>query len=330
MNRVLLVGGGGYVGAELQPFLASLGYAVRVYDTFWYSRGMWPKDSFLGREHVEYIDGDVRDIAKLKTALKDVDYCIHLACVSNDPSYELDPTFARNINYNAFQALIPILNSSELKRFIFASSSSVYGIKEEPNVTEELSLEPLTDYSKYKVRCEELVQEQIKPEITHTILRPSTVCGYSRRQRFDLVVNILTLSALQDGLIRVDGGGQYRPNLHIKDMLRSYARVLEADPELVRGKIFNVAGQNLKVRDLALMVRNIVGQHVNIEYVPTIDARSYRVSGELIAKTLGFTPEYSVQDAILDLVSAFRAGKFGDTDWNEYYNLRRMKELLSS
>lgn len=330
MKRVLLIGGAGYVGTELQASLLSLGYFVRVFDTFWYPAGILQKTNSPADTRIEYIKGDVRDLSLLKKSMADIDFCIHLACVSNDPSYELDPNLAKDINFEAFVNFVPLMNSSSIRRFIFASSSSVYGIKTEPNVTEELICEPISDYSKYKVKCEEFLLSHINKDITTTILRPSTVCGYSRRQRFDLVVNILTLSALRNGLIKVDGGDQYRPNLHIKDMVSCYLHVLESHSKLIDRQIFNVAGENLKVMDIANKVRKELEGKPNIQILPVIDARSYRVSGEKIAKILGFVPKFSVDDAIRDLISAYRNNLFHDLDSPEYYNIKRMQELISS
>lgn len=328
MRNVLLIGGGGYVGTELQRHLCLLGYKLRVYDTFWYSRGKWASESFPGASGIEYRVGDVRNKWLMKEALEDMDACIHLACISNDPSYELDPLLAYEVNYEAFRDLIPAINSSSIKQFIFASSSSVYGVKEEPSVTEELSLEPLTDYSKYKVECEKLLLDSMNSSIVTTILRPSTVCGYSRRQRFDLVVNILTLSALRDGVIKVDGGDQFRPNLHMKDMLESYSILLSTSRNLIDREIFNVAGENLTVYEIALKVKQAFESPISIEYLPVKDSRSYRVSGEKIARVLNFRPKFTVEEAILDIIDAYKRNEYGDTNWVQYYNLRRMKELL--
>jgi nucleoside-diphosphate-sugar epimerase len=156
------------------------------------------------------------------------------------------------------------------------------------------------------------------------------VCGYSRRQRFDLVVNILTLNALHRGIIRVDGGDQYRPNLHIKDMVSCYVHILQSDPNLIHKQIFNVAGENLTVLEIANKVRQELLQIPSIEILPVVDPRSYRVSGSKIAKTLGFVPTFSVDDAIRDLIAAYKANKFSDVDKTEYYNIKRMQELLAS
>jgi nucleoside-diphosphate-sugar epimerase len=328
MKTVLVIGGGGYVGTELQKLLIENGFKVKVYDTFWYSEGKWPIGSFAGQENLQYITGDVRNIDLLKETLEGVDSCIHLACISNDPSYELDPNLAREVNYEAFKKLIPVLNESSLQRFIYASSSSVYGVKQEPNVTEDLSLEPISDYSKYKAACEKSLLDRIKSNITTTIIRPSTVCGFSHRQRFDLVVNILTLSALTKRKISVDGGDQFRPNLHIKDMINCYLKLLTAPIELINREIFNVAGENLTVKDIALRVQKIVGNDSEIEFLPTKDARSYRVSGEKIARVIGFKPTFTIEDAIADIRDSYLSGAYPDTTWSEYFNIKRMNEIL--
>jgi len=330
VKKILLIGGAGYVGTELTSSLLSIGFHVRVFDTFWYPSGILDSLDKQAASRIEYVKGDIRNLTLLERAMIGMDSCIHLACVSNDPSYELDPSLAKDINFDAFIKFLPILNSSSIKRFIFASSSSVYGIKSEPKVTEELECEPISDYSKYKVKCEEFLLSNVSDEIVTTILRPSTVCGYSKRQRFDLVVNILTLSALRNGLIRVHGGGQYRPNLHIKDMVACYLHVLESNPNTINHEVFNVSGENLQVLDIANKVKEELEQIPKIEILPVIDARSYRVSGEKIARSLGFIPKYSVDDAIRDLISAYRDNLFPNLDKTEYYNIRRMQELISS
>jgi nucleoside-diphosphate-sugar epimerase len=330
MDRVLIIGGGGYVGTELQKLLVEKNYDVTVYDTFWYSKGKWPVVSFPGADQIKYVQGDVRDLDKLKEAFVDVDHCIHLACISNDPSYELNPNLAKEINFKAFQDLMPIVNSSGLKRFIYASSSSVYGVKAEPNVTEDLSLEPISDYSKYKVACENTLRENLNSDIVSCIIRPSTVCGYSHRQRFDLVVNVLTLNAITKKKILVDGGDQYRPNLHIKDMVNCYLELLKAPSELIDRETFNVAGENLTVTEIAIRVKEVINNGSEIEFLPVRDPRSYRVSGEKIERVLGFRPQYSVDNAISDIHEAFLRGEYLDFNWSEYFNIRRMNELLAN
>ena len=324
MKKILIIGGAGYVGTPLQTLLADSGYEVTVFDTFWYYQNLTPP-----RDSIKYICADVRDIHALEKALENQDACIHLACISNDPSYELDEKLSREINYEAFSNFIAITNKSSLKRLIFASSSSVYGVKKESKVTEELSCEPLTDYSRFKVECEKLITNQLSQDITAVILRPSTICGYSQRQRFDLVVNLLTLSAITSGIINVDGGEQFRPNLHIDEMVSCYKKILESPSEIVDRQILNVAGENLKVAEIAEKIRNIVGQKCRIDYKPIIDARSYRVSGEKIKSLIGFTPAKNVDDAVQDLVTAFSKNMFPDWQSSRYYNIKKMKELIN-
>ena len=181
-TKVLLVGGGGYVGVELQKLLAESNYQVRVLDTFWYPTGKWDKLDGDFVKRIEYLEGDVRNKEIVGKALNGVDACIHLACISNDPSYELNPNLAKSINFDAFKMFIAEMNRSSVKTFVYASSSSVYGVKQEENVTEDLTCEPLTDYSRYKVMCEDFALNNLSNDICLTIVRPSTVCGYSRRQ----------------------------------------------------------------------------------------------------------------------------------------------------
>ena len=328
-SKILLVGGGGYVGVELQRLLAESNYQVRVLDTFWYPEGKWNNLDGNFVKNIEYIDGDIRDNEVVRKALSGMDACIHLACISNDPSYELNPNLAKSINFDAFTMFVDEVNKSSVKTLIYASSSSVYGVKEEENVTEELICEPLTDYSKYKVMCEEVALTSISKDICLTIVRPSTVCGYSRRQRFDLVVNVLTLSALTNSVINVDGGDQFRPNLHIKDMIASYKLLLESNPKIIDRKIYNIAGENLTVLRIAEKVQSQMKESCEIKVFPVIDQRSYRVSGKKIESEIGFIPKYSVDEAINDLKEAFYLGKFLNVKSESFYNIKQMKLLMS-
>jgi len=329
-RKVLLVGGGGYVGVELQRSLAESNYYVRVLDTFWYPNGKWSNFDGDFVNQIEYFNGDIRDKDTVNKALRGMDACIHLACISNDPSYELNPNLGRRINFDSFGMFIEEINKSSIKTLIYASSSSVYGVKKEEKVTEELICEPLTDYSKYKVMCENLALKSIAKDICLTITRPSTVCGYSRRQRFDLVVNILTLGGLTRSEITVEGGAQFRPNLHIKDMISAYKLILEADPKIINRKIYNVAGENLTVLQIAQKVQSQMEKSCRINIVPIIDSRSYRVSGEKIAAEIGFTPKYSVDEAITDIKQAYFSGKFQNLESELYFNIKQMKLLMSN
>jgi nucleoside-diphosphate-sugar epimerase len=264
----------------------------------------------------------------LARGLTGCDAVIHLACISNDPSFELDPELGKSINYDAFGPLVEIARNAGVRRFIYASSSSVYGVKEEENVTEDLPLEPLTDYSKYKALCEQVLAEYQSPGFTTVTVRPATVCGYSPRLRLDLTVNILTNHAVNNGRIRVFGGSQHRPNLHIADMTDLYLRLLELPDAAVAGKVWNAGYENQTVMQIAEQVRDAVGPQVAIVTEPTDDLRSYRISSQKIAREIGFVPRRTIHDAVADLVSAFRKGQIPDSMTDDrYYNIRTMQRL---
>jgi nucleoside-diphosphate-sugar epimerase len=322
MKKVLIIGGAGYVGAELSNSLISKGYDVSVFDLFIYGENVFESPK------VNKIKGDVREINNFKNIFSNVDCVIHLACISNDPSYDLDPELSKSINYSCFEPLIKISKESGVKKFIYASSSSVYGIKNTPDVKESDSLEPLTDYSKFKVLCEDICHKYRDKNFKTIIIRPATVCGYSKRQRLDLVVNILTNLAYHNRHIKVFGGDQLRPNIHIKDMVRSYIHVLESEFDFAQENVFNVGYNNFKVLEIANKVKNIIGEDVTIERVPTDDNRSYHVSSEKIKKVLNFKNEFNLDDAIGDLRNAFDqkllTGTLAD---KKYFNIKMMQGI---
>jgi nucleoside-diphosphate-sugar epimerase len=253
---------------------------------------------------------------------------IHLACISNDPSFELDPSLGRSINYDAFLTLVDVSKKEGVRRFVYASSSSVYGVKEEENVTEDLPLQPLTDYSRYKALCEEVLHKERGPGFVTLILRPATVCGYSPRLRLDLSVNILTNQAVNNKKVTVFGGQQKRPNIHIEDVTDLYVKSLEWPDEAIDGRVFNAGYENHKVIEIAEMVRNVVGRDVDIITTPTDDHRSYHISSAKIKDELGFVPRHTIEDAIRDLTGAFHSGKIPNpmTDIH-YYNIKTMQAL---
>ena len=257
------------------------------------------------------------------------DSVIHLACISNDPSFELNPDLGKSINYDAFRPLVKVSKDNGVNRFIYASSSSVYGVKEEENVTEELSLEPLTDYSKYKVLCEEILSQYHTSEFTTVIIRPATVCGYSPRLRLDLTVNILTNHAINFGKITVFGGEQRRPNIHIEDITDLYVDLLANSKKLVAAKIWNAGYENHRVREIAGIVRRIVDKEgVEIAATSTDDHRSYHISSDKIKRDLGFVPKHTIEDAVQDLVDAFSQGKIRNPMENlDYYNVKKMDTI---
>lgn len=326
-KQVLVTGGAGYVGSVLVPRLLACGYQVKVLDLYIYGEHVlnMVQDN---PTNLEQIKGDLRNRALLKKIMPGCDAVIHLACISNDPSFELNPDLGKSINYDAFFDLVDVAKDSGVRRFIYASSSSVYGIKDEPNVTEELPLLPLTDYSKYKALCEEVLLKKREPGFVTLILRPSTVCGYSPRLRLDLTVNILTNHAVNNGKITVFGGQQMRPNIHINDMVEAYLKSLEWPDEAIDGKIYNVGYENYKVSEIAEMVRRVVGPGVEIVTTPTDDNRSYHVSSGKIKRELGFVAQHSVDEAVHDLVAAFQTGKIPNPMIDiRYYNIKMMQHL---
>ena len=270
--------------------------------------------------------GDLRSQSVVEGALAGADAVIHLACISNDPSFELDPELGKSINLDAFRPLVRAAKTAGVRRFIYASSSSVYGVKEGVAVTEELPLEPLTDYSKYKAACERILEEEHTAGFVTLTLRPATICGYSPRQRLDLIVNILTNHAVNTGKIKVFGGAQLRPNLHIEDMTDLYCGCLTAPDEQIDGRIWNAGYENHSVRRLAETVKEVVGGPIDLEVAPTDDIRSYHVSSERIRREFGFVPRRSIGEAVSDLKTAFHSGRLPNAmDDSRYYNIRVMQ-----
>ncbi len=326
--RICVPGGAGYVGSRLVPELLKKGHEVVVLDLFLYGENIF--NDLKGNPKLTLIKADIRDLKAVEKALKGCDGVIHLACISNDPSFELNPQLGKSINLDAFEPFVKLAKKHKIKRFIFASSSSVYGVKDVPNVTEEMSLEPLTDYSKFKADCEKVLLKHLSDDFICTILRPATVCGYAPRQRLDVVVNILTNLAYNTGKVKVMGGSQMRPNIHIEDMVRAYLHVLDSPKEKIQGEIFNVGYHNHTVLDLGKMVQTIVGKKRPVDLIvePTNDNRSYHVSSEKITKKLGFKPHFSIEDAVKDLVMAFDNGKLPNSmEDNRYFNIKTMKAV---
>ena len=322
--HVLVAGGAGYVGSKLVPELLKKGYEVTVFDLYLYGKVLekHPK--------LTEVKGDVRDLLAVERALLGVNAVIHLACISNDPSFELNPQLGKEINLDAFKPFVLAAKEAGVERFIYASSSSVYGVKKTENVSEDMSLEPLTDYSKFKAQCEKILLKQQSDDFTVTILRPATICGYAPRQRLDLVVNILTNLAYHTGKIKVMGGEQLRPNIHINDMVRAYLEVLEAPKNLVQGEIFNVGYGNESVMKLGEIVEKVVGKNreVGISVEPTNDPRSYHISSKKIQSILGFMPKHSIEDAVEELVDAFKAGRLPNAlEDKQYFNIKMMKDI---
>ncbi|WP_316355822.1 NAD-dependent epimerase/dehydratase family protein [Candidatus Neptunichlamydia sp. REUL1] len=327
--HVFIPGGAGYVGSLLVPALLDAGYEVTVYDLFLYGKEVF--DDIKDHPKLKLIKGDIRNLKEMEAALNGrCTLVIHLACISNDPSFELNPDLGKSINLDPFEPFVQVAKRKGVKRFIYASSSSVYGVKDVPNVTEDMELKPLTDYSKFKAACEKILLKYQDKNFTCCVLRPATVCGYAPRQRLDVVVNILTNLAFNTGRIKVMGGDQLRPNIHVRDMVRAYLHVLEAPAEKIQGEIFNVGYHNYSVQELGDIVQSTVGRKkdIDLEKIPTDDNRSYHVSSQKIADKLGFTPNYTIQDAVDSLVEAFEDGKLPNSlDDKRYFNIKTMKAI---
>ncbi len=326
MKNVLITGGAGYVGTVLTPRLLAAGYTVTVYDVMYYGCEL------TRQPRLKIIDADIRETERFREACWGVDAVIHLACISNDPSFELDEELSRTINYDCFEPLVIAAKEQGVGRFIYASTSSVYGVSEAPEVTETHPLVPLTLYNRYKGLCEPLLFKHQGPEFACVTIRPATVCGYSPRMRLDLTVNILTNHAVNNGKITVFGGEQLRPNLHILDMCDLYELLLKVDDAKIAGETFNAGYQNHSVMDIAKMVRKVVHEEfpekgeIEIVTTPTNDIRSYHINSDKIAARLGFRPRRGIEDAVRDLCRAFKDGRLPDslTD-DRYVNVRVLK-----
>jgi nucleoside-diphosphate-sugar epimerase len=323
LKKIYITGGAGYVGAVLVPKLLADGYLVTVLDLMIYG-----DDVISAHPNLNMIKGDIRDEALLKKTIPGHDAVIHLACISNDPSFELNPDLGKTINLDAFEPLVQISQNAGVKRFVYASSSSVYGVKEEKNVHEEMSLEPLTDYSRFKADCEKILAKYQSDNFTTVTLRPATVCGYSRRQRLDVVVNILTNLAFHKREISVFGGKQLRPNIHIGDMVDAYLLILKSPKEKIQGEIFNVGTENQSVLELAETVQGVVGDDVKLVATPTNDNRSYHISSQKIANLLGFVPSRSIAEASRDIKEAIEQGLLPDSLTRDcYFNIKVMQSI---
>jgi nucleoside-diphosphate-sugar epimerase len=329
-NNVLVTGGAGYVGSLLVPQLLDAGHTVTVYDIMYFGDEFLPKNN----PRLKLVKGDIRETEKLAGALKGIDAVISLACISNDASFELDENLSTSINLHAFEPMVVAAKKAGVKRFIYASSSSVYGVSDSPDVTEEHPLLPLTLYNKYKGMCEPLLFKHQSKDFVCVTIRPATLCGYAPRQRLDLSVNILTNHAINNNKITVFGGSQKRPNLHVQDMVDLYKLLLEAPDEKIAGEIFNAGVQNMSIMEIAETAKRVVEElfpekgDIPIVTTPTDDIRSYHVNSDKIARVLGFRPKHTVEDAIRDLCAAFKAGKLPRSmDDTFYFNVRRLKQL---
>ncbi|MEM6750331.1 MAG: SDR family oxidoreductase [Planctomycetota bacterium] len=331
-SLIAITGGAGYVGSRLVPRLLDAGFRVRVLDLCWFGEPEQVYPEHHDHASLELLREDLRDRAAVDRLAAGADAVIHLACVSNDPSFELDPALGKSINRDAFEPLVDAAQAAGVKRFVYASSSSVYGVSDQPDVTEDHVLAPLTDYSRFKAECEPVLLERASSGFTPVVIRPATVCGYGPRQRLDVIVNILTNHAYHNRKVKVFGGEQLRPNIHIEDMCRCYEAVLAADDATVAGKVWNAGYHNHSVADLAEAVRKTVAEltpalgEIDVETTPTDDPRSYHINSDKIKAELGFEPRHTIEDAVGDLVRAFAAGKLPESMSDpRYFNVKVMQ-----
>jgi nucleoside-diphosphate-sugar epimerase len=324
MRRILVTGGAGYKGCVLVPKLLHAGHAVVVYDSMLYGDHGLPK-----HRNLTVIKADIRDTRAYARAVKGCDAVIHMACISNDPSFELDPSLSRSINYDCFEPMVRASRDAGVQRFLYVSSSSVYGVSDAPEVTEDHPLVPLTDYNRYKGLCEPILLGYQSPNFTTIIARPATVCGYSPRMRFDLSVNILTNLAVNRGEITVFGGDQKRPNIHIEDVTDLYIQLLDYPGEKVAGETFNAGYENHTIAQLADMGKTVVEREmpekapITIRRSTSDDPRSYHVCSRKVKERLGFVPRHTIEDAVKDICDAFKAGKLPNSLSDvRYFNVK--------
>jgi nucleoside-diphosphate-sugar epimerase len=329
LKRIFVTGGAGYCGSLLVPQLLGEGYEVTVFDTLFFGDKFLPRDPKL-----TVVKGDIRDAALLKKSSAGHDAFVSLACISNDASFELDEKLSTSINLDAFEPMVKAAKDNGIRRFVYASSSSVYGVSDKPDVTEDHPLVPLTLYNKYKGLCEPILARYCDDSFIGVTFRPATVCGYAPRLRLDLSVNILTNHAIRNRKITVFGGSQLRPNLHVQDYCAAVRMLLTAPAEKVQREIFNVGFQNMSIMDLAHLVKRVVEEEfpdkapIDIVTTPTDDIRSYHINSDKVQRVLGFKPKHTIEDAVRSLCVAFREGKIPNSmedDW--YYNIRTMKKI---
>lgn len=298
--NLLITGGCGYVGSVLVPRLLEQGHRVLVIDTQWFGNHL-PKHPAL-----TVTKGDIRDIQP--TLFADIDAVIHLANIANDPGVELNPALSWEVNVLATQQIAVMAVKAGVKQLVYASSGSVYGVKEEEQVTEDLDLVPISTYNKTKMIAERVLMSYAGDTQIHNI-RPATVCGLSPRMRLDVSVNMLTHQALTNHEITVFGGEQVRPNIHIQDMAGVYEHFL-AHPNLPSGE-YNAGFENISIGDLA----KIIGKQcdASIKVTPSNDPRSYRQNSDKLLAT-GFSPQFTVADAIAELRKAYSRGELIDSE----------------
>lgn len=332
--NLLITGGSGYVGSRLIYKLVNKDINIYNYDISLFGDDHLPK-----RKNFFYHKKDLRDKKSFEEVIKNnnIDVVLHLACISNDPTFELNSKISKEINYAAFEPLVKISKANKVTKFIYISTCSVYGVSDAPDVKEDHPLLPITDYNKYKALCEPILKKYIDDNFHGIIIRPATVCGYSEKMRFDLTVNILTNFAFNKGFINVFGGGQMRPNCHIEDVCNLYEKLIFEDISKFNGEIFNFGSENLKIIEIAEIVKNLMKSIYNkkiiIKVEESFDTRSYRINSDKIKNSFNFEFKYTVKDAVKDLLDKFSKGNIFESfndKWSNISTLKKNQNFLKS
>lgn len=309
--HILLTGGCGYVGTPLTQSLLEKGHRLTVVDIQWFGNFLEPHPNLtVFREDIRNVD---------KIPMRGIDVVLHLANIANDPCSDLNSKLNWEVNVLATMQLAERAIAHGVKRFIYASSGSVYGVKDEPEVTEDLPLVPISDYNKTKMASERVLLSY-RDRISVLCVRPATICGYSPRMRLDLSVNMLTMQALANKRITVFGGDQTRPNINLKDMIRVYHHFLDGGSKLTG--IYNAGFENISILEIARRVAEVAPAEIVV--TPSNDPRSYRLSAKKLLAT-GFVPKFTVSDAIHEVMDAFRSGRLKNDEI--YYNIKTMKKI---
>lgn len=332
--NLLITGGSGYVGTRLINRLISSEINIHNYDISLFGDDHLPK-----KNNFFYHKADLRNTKNYEKVIKEnnIDVVLHLACISNDPTFELNSKISKEINFSAFEPLVKISKENGVKKFIYASTCSVYGVSDAPEVKEDHPLLPITDYNKYKALCEPVLNKYIDKNFHGITIRPATVCGFSEKMRFDLSVNILTNFAFNKGFIKVFGGQQRRPNCHIEDMCNLYEKLIFEDVSSFNGEIFNLGAENLKIIEIAEMIKNLMksryDKDIEIKIEESTDPRSYHINSDKIQNDLKFKFKFTVKDAIMDLLDQFEKGNLKDSfeeKWSNISTLKKNQNFLQS
>lgn len=327
-KNILITGGSGYVGTRLTYRLLN-NKKIKIVN---YDISLFGDDHLPSATNYSYVKEDLRNTEQLEKTIinHQIDTVIHLACISNDPTFELKSDISKQINFDCFEDLVSISKKNSVKKFIYASTCSVYGITDNPNVTEDHPLLPMTDYNKYKADCEPILIKYLDDKFQGLTIRPATVCGFSEKMRFDLTVNILTNFAYNRGFIKVLGGQQTRPNIHLEDMCDLYEYLTKVSFDKINKKIYNAGVENLKIIEIANIIKDIfqkkLNKNIEIRIEPSNDKRSYNINSDKIKKELGFEFKRNVSNAVNDLIDNFTNGNLKNTFDDKWLNIEVLKK----